>query len=167
MGWEVIVTLSISAGTSIAALVWGIANFRARKKIESEKAEQEREATAQASIKTQSDYLDLAAKFSELLTEKFKGLDKFNSIHEQLHKDLERRDEETSETILKLSKSVESIKLNMKKYVELIKGLDEKIAKSIKQRELIEKFLNGDFREYKASHSSGNVSKKEKTNTNT
>ncbi len=165
MGWEVIVTLSISAGTAIAALVWGIANFRARKKIESEKAEQEQEATAQASIKTQSDYLDLAAKFSELLTEKFKGLDRFNSSHEQMHRDLEKRDEEMSEIISKLVKSVESIKLNMKKYGELVKGLDDKIAKSIKQRELIEKYLNGDFRAYKSSHSAGNVSKKEKTNT--
>ena len=165
MGWEVIVTLSISAGTAIAALVWGIANFRARKKIESEKAEQEQEATAQASIKTQSDYLDLAGKFSELLTEKFKGLDRFNSSHEQMHRDLEKRDEEMSEIISKLVKSVESIKLNMKKYGELVKGLDDKIAKSIKQRELIEKYLNGDFRAYKSSHSAGNVSKKEKTNT--
>lgn len=163
MSWEVIVTLSISAITSIGAWVWGIANFHARKKIESEKAEQEQEATAQASIKTQSDYLDLAAKFSELLMEKFKGLDKFNMNHEQLHKDLERRYEEMSETNLKLVKSVDSIKLNMKKYSELIKGLDEKISKSIKQRELIEKYLNGDFRNYKASHSAG-VAKQEKTN---
>lgn len=152
MGWEVIVTLSISAGTAIAALVWGVANFRARKKIESEKAEQEQEATAQASIKTQSDYLDLAAKFSELLTEKFKGLDQFNSIHEQLHRDLEKRDEEMSEIVSRLVKSVESIKLNMKKYSDLIKGLDSKIDKSIKQRELIEKYLNGDFRKYKETH---------------
>lgn len=165
MSWEIIVTLVITSGTAIASLVWGIVNFRARRKIESEKAEQEQEATAQASIKTQSDYLDLAAKFSDLLTEKFKGLDKFNSTHEQLHKALEKRDEETAETISRLVKSVESIKLNMKKYSELIKGLDSKIEKSIKQRELIEKYLNGDFRNYKASHSAGSVAKQEKTNT--
>lgn len=165
MSWEIIVTLVITSGTAIASLVWGIVNFKARRKVESEKAEQEREITAQASIKTQSDYLDLAAKFSELLTEKFNGLDKFNSNHEQLHRDLEKRDEETSEIISKLVKSVESIKLNVKKQGELVKGLDDKIAKSIKQRELIEKFLNGDFRNYKASHSAGNVSKKEKSNT--
>lgn len=165
MIWEFIVSLVITSGTAIASLVWGIVNFRARRKIESEKAEQEQEATAQASIKTQSDYLDLAAKFSELLTEKFNGLDKFNMSHEQLHKDLERRDEEMSEIVSKLVKSVESIKLNMRKYSELIKGLDEKMSKSIKQRELIEKYLNGDFRSYKASHSAGNVSKKEEPNT--
>lgn len=165
MSWEIIVTLVIASGTAIASLVWGIVNFKARRNIESEKAEQEQEATAQASIKTQSDYLDLAAKFSELLTEKFKGLDKFNMSHEQLHRDLEKRDEEVSETISKLLKYVESIKLNMKKHSELIKRLDGKITKSIEQRELIEKYLNGDFRNYKASHSAGNVSKKEKSNT--
>lgn len=152
MSWEIIVTLVITSGTAIASLVWGIVNFRARRRVESEKAEQEVQATAQSSIKTQSDYLDLAAKFSDLLTEKFKGLDKFNSTHEQMHKALEKKDEETLEIIAKVVKSVDSIKLTMKKYSELIKGLDSKIDKSIKQRELIEKYLNGDFRRYKETH---------------